>query len=97
LSLETRPVVPLHVADDERIVRAIYSPYHVTKQNRLEHQTYDPTPNTDEISTMRFEYMGQRFCKRKAKSFEDRKAKKEYRGFAILRMSAVRKAEMQVV
>ena len=90
-------LVPLHVADNERIIRAIYSPYHVSKQNRLKHQAYDPTPKTDEISTMRFEYMGQRFCKRKAKSFEDPKVKKEYRGFAILSVRAIRKAKMQVI
>jgi len=89
-------LVPVHAADDERILRAIYSPYHV-KNNRLKHQAYDPTPGTDEISTMRFEYMGARFCKKKAKSFEDPANKKEYRGFAVLKVGRIRNAGMQVL
>jgi len=87
-------LVPIHVADDERLVRAIYSPYHV-KNNRLKHQAYDPTPKTDEVSVMRFEHMGARLCKRKAKSFEN-PAKKVYRGFAVLRTDAVHASHMEV-
>lgn len=88
-------LVPVHVANDERIVRAIYSPYHV-KKNRLKHQAYDPTPRTDEISVMRLEHMGARLCKRKAKSFENPSVQKVYRGFAVLRTGVVRTADMEV-
>jgi hypothetical protein len=98
-----RWLVPVHVSDDERIVRAIYSPYHV-KKNQLKHQAYDPTPKTDEISVMRFEHMGTRSCKSKAKSLEDPPQHREspaqqkvYRGFAVLRTSVVRDSTMEVV
>ena len=89
-------LVPVHVASDERIVRAIYSPYHV-KKNRLKHQAYDPTPRTDEISVMRLEHMGARFCKRKAKSLENPATQKVYRGFAVLSTGVVRTADMEVI
>ena len=89
--------IPLNVSGDERILRAIYSPFHVDKNNRLKTGAYNPTPKTDELSIMRFEYLGTRLCKRKARSFENPKHKKEYRGFAVLRVSRVRNAEMEVV
>lgn len=87
-------LMPVHVSDDERILRAIYSPYHV-KNNHLKHQAYDPTPKTDEVSVMRLEHLGIRLCKRKAKSFEN--PKKTYYGFAVLRTSGVRDSDMDVV
>lgn len=89
-------LMPIHVSDGERIVRAIYSPYHV-KNNQLKHQAYDPTPRTDEISVMRIEHMGARLCKRRAKSFENPAHKKIYRGFAVLRTSSVRARSMDVI
>lgn len=88
--------MPVYVSDDERVLRAIYSPYHV-KNNHLKHQAYNPTPGTDEISVMRIEHMGIRPCKRKAKSFENPAKKKVYRGFAVLRTRTVRASEMDVV
>jgi hypothetical protein len=91
-------LMPVHVSDDERIARAIYSPHHLDKKKkRLKHQAYDPTPKTDEISVMRFEHMGIRLCKRKAKSIENPAHKKVYRGFAVLRTKAVRTSDMDVV
>ncbi len=91
-------LVPLGVSADERIVRAIYSPYHVDKKkNRLKHQAYDPTPRTDEISIMRLDYMGSSSCRRKARSIALENAKKEYCGFAVLRVNAVCNSGMSVV
>jgi hypothetical protein len=88
---------PVRVSSDERILRAIYSPFHVGKNNRLKHQAFDPTPKTDEISVMRLEHMGECLCKSKAKSFENPAKKKKYRGFAVLRVSTVRDSDMDVV
>src|SRR5690349_19394828 len=90
-------LMPVHVSGDERVVRAIYSPYHLDKQNNLKHQAYNPTPATDEISVMRLEYMGVQLCKRKAKSFENPAQRKVYRGFAVLRTSILRASDMDVV
>ncbi len=87
-------LMPVHVSDDERILRAIYSPYHV-KNNKLKHQAFDPTPGTDEVSVMRFEYMGVGLCRRKAKSLGN--PKKAYYGFAVLRTGVVRTSAMDVV
>ncbi|MGB2678475.1 MAG: hypothetical protein WAN12_15430 [Candidatus Acidiferrum sp.] len=90
-------LAPVKVAEDERIVRAIYSPFHVDKHDRLKHQAYHPTPKTDEISVMRLEYMGATLCRRKARSFENPAKKKEYSGFAVLRAATVCSHGMQIV
>jgi hypothetical protein len=90
-------LVPSNVDGDERIIRAIYSPYHVTSDNKLKHQAYDPTPTTDEISTMRLEHMGAPFCRRKAKTFEDPDKRKALAGLAILRVETVISSGMGVV
>jgi len=37
-------LVPAEVEGEERLIRAIYSPYHVDSHNNLKHQAYDPTP-----------------------------------------------------
>src|SRR5271154_4104737 len=88
-------LVPVNVAEDERIIRAIYSPFHVGKNNKLKHQAYDPTPQTDEISVMRMEHMGAPHCRRKAQLFENLTKKKEYHGLAVLKVAAVHLSGMQ--
>lgn len=90
-------LVPINIDGDERIIRAIYSPYHVDKHNNLKHQAYNPTPGTDEISTMRMEHMGAAFCRRKAKTFENPAKRKVLAGLAVLTSSAVVKNGMSVV
>lgn len=80
-------LVPLEVEQDERIIRAIYSPYHVDKHNKVKHQAYDPSPGTDEVSTMRLEHMGAPLCRRKAKSFQT--PKKILAGLAVLRVETI--------
>ena len=88
-------LIPRQVDDGERIVRAIYSPYHLDKKKRrITREAYEPTPSTDEVSIMRLEHMGTFFCKRKARSFEH--SHKKYQGFAVLRTSAVRASDMDV-
>jgi hypothetical protein len=83
------------VENDERLVRAIYSPYHVDKHSRPKHQAYDPTPGTDEVSTMRLEHMGAGLCRAKARSFQN--PKKVLAGLAVLRVETVKLLGMGVV
>lgn len=90
-------LVPRNVGGDERIIRAIYTPFHVGSDNKLKHQAYDPTPTTDEISTMRLEHMGAPFCRRKAKTFENPSKQKVLAGLAVLRVETVVSKGMRVV
>ncbi len=90
-------LIPLHVDDDERIVRAIYSPFHLNKKKtRLTATAYDPYPGTDEISVMRLDYIGTCACKREARKIENPQKKKTYYGFAVLNVGTVRQANMSL-
>lgn len=53
------------------IVRGICSPYHVSSKGKLKPEAYDPTPETDEVSVMRADYLGVDGCKEKAKALEN--------------------------
>jgi hypothetical protein len=90
-------LIPNHVADDERIVRAIYSPVHLDqKLTRLRPSAYEPPPGTDELSVMRLEYLGARASKRHARRIENPQKNRTYRGFAVLRVSRIRATNMSV-
>lgn len=79
------------VRDEEIIVRAIFSPYHVDSKKRLKPEAFTPSYGTDEISVMRSSILGARWCKRKARGFEDPANRKVFRGFAVLSVRAVNK------
>jgi hypothetical protein len=90
--------LPFEVRDEEVIVRAIFSPYHVDiKKNRLERNAFNPYTETDEISVMRSSIIGPHRCKKKALQLENPDAKKVFRGFAVLHVGAVRAKSLQVV
>jgi len=90
--------LPSEIDDNEVIVRAIFSPYHVdSRNNKLKPEAFDPTPGTDEISVMRSSILGAQWCKRKARKFENPAAKKTFRGFAVLSVRAVRAEKFCVV
>jgi hypothetical protein len=91
-------LVPRLVSSDERIVRAIYSPYHYDlKKKRLKPAAYNPSVNTYDVSVMRIEYIGEDLCKQKALSFENPSADKKYQGFSVLRVERVRSTSMDVI
>ncbi|MHB8304085.1 MAG: hypothetical protein ACYDC6_14905 [Acidobacteriaceae bacterium] len=88
--------LPTEVSQEETIVRAILSPFHIDKKRQLKVEAFDPTPGTDEISVMRVCFMGSHRCKKKARKVEDPSQKKEFRGFAVLTVRKVAKVSLGV-
>lgn len=87
-----------HISDEEMIVRAIFSPYHVdSKTRKLKRAAFDPFPETDEISVMRVSILGPHRCKARARKLEDPANRKVYTGFAVLSARKIRNASMAVV
>jgi len=83
--------IPIEVAGEEKIVRAIKSPYHIDKRkNRLRHQAFRSKPGTDEVSVIRHQYMGSDFCKTKAKEIVAQDPSAIYVGLAVLHADAIR-------
>jgi hypothetical protein len=87
--------IPEKVSDEEVIVRGVCSPYHV-KDGKIKRGLYDPTPDTDEISVMRHNYMGSDACKVKAKELEDRAHNKIFEGLAVLSALQIRSTHFDV-
>src|ERR1700720_3288577 len=75
---------PREIAPNEPIVRGICSPYHVSSSGKLKPEAYDPTPDTDEVSILRADWIWPRRTKQRAKRVADPSKKKVYRGLAVL-------------
>ena len=61
---------PREIDDAEAIARGICSPYHY-KKGKLRPNAYRAPANSDEVSTMRADWIEADVCKRHAKKLED--------------------------
>lgn len=87
-----------NVANEEMIVRAIFSPFHVdAKKGKLKSAAFDPTPETDEISVMRVSILGPHRCKSHARKLENPEVQKAFRGFAVLSLREMRAISLAVL
>lgn len=78
--------IPFEIADSEKIARGIKTPYHIKKNNTLKAAAFKPAPERDDLSVMRFDYMGSDKCKAHSKNiFGD-----SYVGLAVLSASEIR-------
>ncbi|QDQ85799.1 hypothetical protein [Paraburkholderia megapolitana] len=89
--------LPLEIDDSETIVRGMCSPYHVSSKGKVKPEAFDPTPDTDEVSVMRHDYMGSDACRERALALEDTAKGKIYRGLAALSAGSIREAGADVV
>ena len=87
--------IPEEVFDKEVIVRGVCSPHHF-KDDKLIVAAYHPTPETDEVSVMRHDYMGSDACKAKAKELENPVKNKVYEGLAVLSAAQIRLTDCKI-
>jgi hypothetical protein len=87
---------PREIADGEAIVRGICSPYHI-KNGKLTDNAYWPPNDTDEISTMRADWIGPDACKQHAKELENPGQKKVYQGLAVLSAQQIRQSGAKII
>lgn len=87
--------VPLDVADDERIVRAICAPVHIDSKGRLKHGAFDPRPVGQGMSVMRHAYMDADACKVRGQALTTQN--KTYKGLAVLLAARIRATGAEVV
>lgn len=86
--------LPLEIAPDEIIVRAIKTPYHLDKKKkRLKPAAFRPQPERDDVSVMRKRHLGNDGCKNKAVEI----AKTFYIGLAAVRAEEIVEAKASVV
>jgi len=87
--------IPDTIQDDEKLVRIIFSPYHVrfnkkTKEIKgIKNSAFHSIPEMDEVSVTRIKFSSLDFCKTQAKEMENNAnqngGNKEYQGFAIVK------------
>ncbi len=87
--------VPVPVADEERVIRGICTPYHVDSSGKLKPQAFEAPYENDKLSVMRGEYLSAHECKRRAQLLT--RPGKLYRGVAVLRVRRVRAIGPDVV
>ena len=86
--------LPVEVAPDEVIVRAIKTPYHYDKKRkRLRPSAFRPQAERDDVSVMRKRHLGNDGCKDKAVEI----AAEAYIGLAALRAEEIAAAKARVV
>ena len=88
--------IPIEVASDERIVRAIMCPDHLNKSGtRLRPSAFRSRPGTDEVSVIRQTHNGSDFCKAKGREIAARSGRR-YTGLAVLIANQVQRAGSEV-
>ncbi len=85
--------IPDTIQNSEKLVRIIFSPYHVRSNRKtgeirgIKNSAFYSIPEMDEVSVTRIDYSSLDFCKTQAKRMEN--TIKEYQGFAIVKYSDV--------
>jgi hypothetical protein len=87
---------PRKIADAEVIARGICSPFHV-KNGKLTPVAYRPPYETDEVSTMRADWIGPDACKQHGKNLENPSEGKLYNGLAVLSARQIRQLGALIV
>lgn len=86
--------LPVEIAPEEIIVRAVKTPYHLdAKKKRLKYQAFKPQPECDDVSVMRKRHLSNDGCKDKAVEI----AGAAYIGLAALRADEIATAKAHVV
>jgi len=90
--------LPEIIADNEKIIRAIYSPINLHKnKQRLNNNFYRPPADSNEVSVNRFDFTDAVFLKTLAKQFQNPEHRRIYFGFEILDAVEIRANELKVV
>ena len=84
--------LPEEIPNDEKIVRAIKTPYHIRSNGKLKHQAFKPKAGVSAVSVIRHE-MGSDFCKDKAVEI----ATPGYCGLAVVPAGGIRDCGSTVI
>jgi hypothetical protein len=88
---------PNEIDDDEKIIRAIYSPINLHKnKSKINNNFYKPRAGEDEISVNRLDYTTPVFLKNLAKAFQNIEGGRNYFGFSLLKASEIRENKFRV-
>lgn len=90
--------IPEYVEDPEKIVRNLYYPKMITKDERkIRSNAFGSPGGVDEVSVIRLDYSSPDFCKQYAKKHQNPANKKNYFGMAVIDAFEVRDLNADVI
>ncbi len=90
--------IPLEIANEEKIVRSIFSPINLSKDGqKINTNSFRPPAGLDEISVNRLDYTSTNFCKQISKKNERPESDRSYFGFGLLYANEIRDADVDIV
>jgi hypothetical protein len=89
--------IPVIVNDDEELGRNVFSPYHISKDNKIKPAAFRPPPDSRETSIQRIPYCTLEICHEIGKSIASRRVNTYYKGIAIIKAKVIRDNKTEVV
>lgn len=90
--------IPQLIANNEKIVRSIFSPINLSKDlSTLKPNAFKPPADLDEISVNRLDYTTPHHCKSLSKIIENPLGDRKYFGLALLYASEIRDFNAEVI
>ena len=90
--------IPETISGDERIVRVLQYPSHITKKDEtIKMQAFRTPAGKDEVSVIRQSYSGTVFCKKWGQKIEVPEEGRKYFGLACLLAKEIREQEAEVI
>ena len=95
---DSKVLVPDKISDEERIIRAVYSPINLHRNGKkVNNSFYKPRAGEDEISVNRLDFTTPMFLKKLAHLFENSSERRSYFGFSLLIASEIEDCKLRTV
>ncbi len=84
--------IPENFLESERIVRVLYFPKYVKKDEKsIKSNAFRTPADIDEVSVIRLEYSNSDFCKQHGKKHENPAEERAYFGLSVIKVDEIRK------
>ncbi len=91
-------LIPHEFSDNEKIIRAIFSPINLNKdQTKLKANAFKPPSGLDEISVSRLSYTTPDFCKNHGRNNQNIDADREFFGLSVLSVEEINECKCNIV
>jgi hypothetical protein len=88
--------IPIEIADQEKIVRAVMSGHLNKDGTRLKPRAFQSRRGADEVSVIRHSYKDSDFCKAKGREVAAQSGVQQYAGLAVLTAAQIKDAGSEV-
>ena len=94
MRMDNSEALPGAIADEERLARAVFYPYHIAKSGKIKKEAFKAPTGGRDVSVNRLRAIGADECKMRAKSIH---SPGTFEGFAVVTAGDVRQCGSDVV